>query len=79
VEECWRPWSSTRPAMGVVLRHKWEAVTHLGAVGRVRPRVFVAVRQPTVRLGQGDRELCSPTMADAAALCASERQGVRRE
>jgi hypothetical protein len=42
--------------MAVALRHKWEAVTQLGAVGRVRPRAFVAVRQPVARLGQGGRE-----------------------
>jgi hypothetical protein len=46
-------WSLAWPAMAVTLRHKWRPATHAGAVGRVRPRAYVTLRQPAARLGKG--------------------------
>jgi hypothetical protein len=79
VEERQWPWSSSWPVMAGALRHNWKPVTHAGAIDRVRPRALMAVRQPAARLGQGSCELYSPTMADEAALCSSERQRARSE
>jgi hypothetical protein len=79
-EQHWRPWSSARLAMVVALWHNWKPATHAGAVGRVRPRAFVALRQPTARLGQGGHELCSSDRQwRPEGRCHAQREQIGRE